>query len=94
MLELDFYARKRVHRLKYFTWVEQQQKPLQELNQQWNDYPEFWTSIHQQVEEIDDSSRRSTPKRGCLRRCERVARRPVILQERAVSRPSPRRQGR
>jgi cysteine synthase A len=53
MLELDFQARKRIHQLKYFTWVEQQQKSLEELSRQWDDFPEYWSNIHDQVGEID-----------------------------------------
>ena len=45
--------RRRIHNLKYFTWIEQQQKSLEELNDQWNDFPEFWDRIHGQVDEID-----------------------------------------
>jgi cysteine synthase len=53
MLELDYYGRKRIHHLKYFTWIEQQKKSLDELNRQWDDFPEFWDCIHRQAEEID-----------------------------------------
>ena len=53
MLELRQPDRKRVHNLKYFTWIEQQQKSISELNAQWEDYPDFWDRIHQQAEEID-----------------------------------------
>jgi cysteine synthase A len=53
MLELSYYDRKRMHNLKYFTWVEQQDKSVEELNQQWYAYPEFWDRIHRQVDEID-----------------------------------------
>ncbi len=53
MLELTILDRKRIHNLKYFTWIEQQKKSLNELNAQWNDFPEFWDNIHKQWEEID-----------------------------------------
>ena len=53
MLELRYPDRKRVHNLKYFTWIEQQQKSLAELNDQWDDYPDFWDRIHRQAAEID-----------------------------------------
>lgn len=53
MLELRYPDRKRVHNLKYFTWIEQQQKSLAELNDQWDDYPDFWDRIHGQAAEID-----------------------------------------
>jgi len=53
VLELRHSDKKRLHNLKYFTWIEQQGKSLAELKAQWEDYPEFWDRIHQQVEEID-----------------------------------------
>jgi cysteine synthase len=53
MKELDYYDRKQIHNLKYFTWIEQQGKTLEELNAQWYDYPDYWDRIHRQVEEID-----------------------------------------
>jgi len=33
--ELSYYDRKTIHNLKYFTWVEQQGKDVEELNDQW-----------------------------------------------------------
>jgi cysteine synthase len=53
MLELSYQARKRIHNLKYFTWIEQQGKDSSELNAQWYDYPEYWTSIQDQLGQID-----------------------------------------
>jgi cysteine synthase len=54
MLELRFYDRKRIHNLKYFTWIEQQKKDLDELNAQWYDYPDLWDRVHRQADEIDE----------------------------------------
>ena len=42
MSELGYWDRKRVHNLKYFTWIEQQQRDLEELNRQWDDYKNYW----------------------------------------------------
>lgn len=53
MRELSYYDRRQIHNLKYFTWIEQQGKELDELNAQWYDFPEHWDSIHGQVDEID-----------------------------------------
>lgn len=39
--ELNYTDRKALHNLKYFTWVEQQGKTLDEINQLWYDR-EFW----------------------------------------------------
>ena len=52
MLELDYNDRKRIHNLKYFTWVEQQGKSYEEIQTQWYD-DEYWRSIPKQVGEID-----------------------------------------
>jgi cysteine synthase len=51
--ELTYYDRKQIHNLKYFTWIEQQGKDLDELNAQWYDYPDYWERIRRQTEEID-----------------------------------------
>ncbi len=50
--ELTYYDRMRVHNLKYFTWVEQQGKTFEEIQDQWYK-PDYWTSVTDQVEEID-----------------------------------------
>lgn len=52
MLELSEQDRRRIHNLKYFTWVEQQGKTYEEIIAQWND-PDYWTSVQRQVPEID-----------------------------------------
>ena len=53
MLELDYYAKKRIHNLKYYTWIEQQEKELSELNAQWYDHKNYWGTIHKMVPQID-----------------------------------------
>jgi cysteine synthase len=50
--ELGYWDRKRVHNLKYFTWVEQQGKTVAEIQAQWYD-PDYWTGFQRQVPEID-----------------------------------------
>ena len=53
MEELTYQARKRVHNLKYYTWVEQQGKTYEEINEQWyNDH--YWTDMHDQAKDIDE----------------------------------------
>ena len=52
MLELSYEQRKRVHNLKYYTWVEQQGKTVEELNAQWYDEG-YWVGIHDQAAEMD-----------------------------------------
>jgi cysteine synthase A len=52
VLELGYPDRRRVHNLKYFTWVEQQGRTYEEIVDQWYDR-DYWTSTQGQVEEID-----------------------------------------
>lgn len=52
MLELTVPSRKRIHNLKYFTWVEQQGKTADELLCQWYD-ERYWESIPDALEQID-----------------------------------------
>ncbi len=40
--ELSYYDKKQIHNLKYFTWVEQQGKDIEELNAQWYD-ENYWS---------------------------------------------------
>jgi len=51
-LELTHPDRKRIHNLKYFTWVEQQGKTFEEIQAQWYDRG-YWKRIHAQADEID-----------------------------------------
>jgi cysteine synthase len=49
--ELRYHDRKAIHNLKYFTWVEQQGKTVEELNALWS--PSFWTDLQAQLPEWD-----------------------------------------
>jgi cysteine synthase len=51
VIELGYWDRKRVHNLKYFTWVEQQGKTARELDALWD--PSYWEGIQQEIEPID-----------------------------------------
>ena len=53
MEELGYYDRKRVHNLKYYTWVEQQGKTYEEIQAQWYD-PDYWTNVQELADPIDD----------------------------------------
>jgi cysteine synthase len=64
--ELTYYDRKRIHNLKYFTWVEQQGKTYDEIQAQWYD-PNYWTSIHGHVDEIDDLIESFNERTGLLK---------------------------
>jgi len=54
MQELTFYEQKRIHHLKYFTWIEQQHFSLDELNRQWYNHNEYWADIQNSIVKIDD----------------------------------------
>jgi len=53
LLELRYTDRRRVHQLKYFTWVEQQGKTYEEIQAQWYQ-PDYWNGMQYQVDEIDE----------------------------------------
>jgi hypothetical protein len=53
LLELTYQERQRVHNLKYYTWIEQQGKELDELNAQWYEHESYWGGIQKQAAEID-----------------------------------------
>jgi cysteine synthase len=43
--DLKYYDRRTIHNLKYYTWVEQQGRTLEDLEQLWE--PHFWTEMFQ-----------------------------------------------
>ena len=53
MEELTYRERKRIHNLKYYTWVEQQGKTAQELNDLWYNEDETWKGVHGQADALD-----------------------------------------
>lgn len=53
VIELGYYDRKRIHNLKYYTWVEQQQRQTEELNALWYDPEGTWKAVEAQGPEID-----------------------------------------
>ncbi len=51
-LELSYMDKKRIHNLKYYTWVEQQGKTYEEILRQWE--PEYWVeTFENNLEELD-----------------------------------------
>jgi hypothetical protein len=67
VLEFSYPDKKRVHNLKYFTWIEQQGRELKELNAQWYDYPDYWDRIHNQVDDIDKLIEQFNERSGLLK---------------------------
>ncbi len=64
--ELTYYGRKRVHNLKYFTWVEQQGKTYEEIQTQWYE-DDYWTDIPEQVARIDELIEEFNAQTGLLK---------------------------
>ena len=64
--ELGYWDRRRIHNLKYYTWVEQQGKTFQEIQAQWYD-TDYWSTIHDQVEEIDGLIEQFNERTGLLK---------------------------
>ena len=54
MLELTYPERKRVHNLKYYTWVEQQGKTSEELQSLWYDTEHTWDSVKADAARVDE----------------------------------------
>ena len=50
--ELTYSGKKRIHNLKYYTWVEQQGKTYPEIQAQWYQR-DYWTELREQIPEID-----------------------------------------
>lgn len=65
MEELSYYGRKRIHNLKYYTWVEQQGKTYEEIQAQWYD-DNYWTRIPRMADEIDTLIDEFNAKTGLL----------------------------
>jgi cysteine synthase len=55
--ELGYWDRKRIHNLKYFTWIEQQGHDVAELNAQWFD-EDYWDNHWSQAAMWDEEIRR------------------------------------
>lgn len=51
--ELTYQSKKRIHNLKYYTWIEQQMYDMHELNEQWYDYDNYWGRLHTMAPELD-----------------------------------------
>jgi len=61
-MELTYRERKRVHNLKYFTWIEQQGMELDELNAQWYDrnyWDGHWSEAARLDKEIEEFNART-----------------------------------
>lgn len=67
LIELTYADRKRVHNLKYYTWVEQQGRTVEELNALWYDTEGTWDKVHKQCEELDELINQFNEEVGLLK---------------------------
>jgi cysteine synthase len=67
MLELTYAERRRVHNLKYYTWVEQQGRDAGELNDQWYHQEKSFQAVQKQADEIDALIDEFNAKTGLLK---------------------------
>jgi len=65
MEELSYYGRKRIHHLKYYTWVEQQGKTFDEIQAQWYDRS-YWSAIPALAPEVDKRINAFNARTGLL----------------------------
>jgi len=65
--ELTYTDRRRIHNLKYYTWVEQQGKTFEEIQAQWYS-PTYWTDIAGQAKAIDSLIEEFNARTGLLSR--------------------------
>jgi cysteine synthase len=63
--DLTYKGQQRVHNLKYFTWVEQQGKTYEEIQDMWY-RRDYWTEIQAQIPEIDAKIEEFNAKVGLL----------------------------
>ena len=66
MTEMNYYEKKRMHNLKYFTWVEQQGKTVDELNAQWYD-KNYWDNHFGKADEWDEQIKAFNERTGVLK---------------------------
>ena len=65
MIEMTYYEKKRMHNLKYFTWIEQQGKTVEELNAQWYD-ENYWKSHYAKIAKWDEKIMEFNERTGLL----------------------------
>ena len=67
MLELTYRERKRVHNLKYYTWVEQQGRTADELDDQWYNQEKSFGGVQKQADAIDALINEFNQRTGLLK---------------------------
>ncbi len=65
--ELSYWDKKKIHNLKYFTWVEQLGKDVEELDRQWSD-EDYWRKKYQSYKELDRLIREFNERTGLIKK--------------------------
>ena len=66
-MELSYLDKKRMHNLKYFTWIEQQGKSVEEINAQWYD-EDYWLSKIDRADYWDEKINEFNDRVGLLKK--------------------------
>jgi cysteine synthase len=65
VIEMTYYDKRRMHNLKYFTWIEQQGKSVEELNAQWYQ-KDYWKEQYSHADEWDEYIKEFNARTGLL----------------------------
>jgi DNA phosphorothioation-dependent restriction protein DptG len=68
MEELNYQQRKRIHNLKYYTWVEQQGRTVSDLNDLWYHEDKTWKGVHGQADALDELINEFNEATGLLKK--------------------------
>lgn len=71
LIEMTYYEKKRMHNLKYFTWIEQQGKTSEELDEQWHN-DNYWKERFNSYKEWDKAIQEFNAKTGLLEKYEKA----------------------
>ncbi|QGY38677.1 pyridoxal-phosphate dependent enzyme [Pseudodesulfovibrio cashew] len=69
MQELGYYDRKRIHNLKYYTWIEQQGMAFEDIQAQWYD-ESYWENVQKLAPKVDELINEFNRRTGLLEEME------------------------
>ncbi len=67
LIETTYLDKRRMHNLKYFTWIEQQGKTVEEINTQWYD-DKYWENQYSIADKMDEQIMEFNEKTGLLKK--------------------------
>ena len=68
LMELTYKDRKRIHNRKYYTWVEQQGKTVDEINALWYDEENTWGALRKEASKVDELINEFNEATGLLKK--------------------------